>query len=191
MSLLLSTYKQALKLLPPAYRDHYAEPMIQTLEDMLKDQSSSVARAQVWLRTMADLPITASYQYIHEGGATMYHMPTYAKQGTIASSILLLPFFIFVVLNVIHPLTASWNGVGYVGVFVLPTIALILGLGLLGKLLVSKELTLSLKQIQSNWMLFAVPILALCIVGFVLGHDRVHCITAGNPQQIMECIGRG
>lgn len=191
MSLLLTTYKAALKLLPPAYREHYAEPMVRTLEDMLKDQPSPVIRMQIWSRAMVDLPITASYQYTQEGGVTMNHMPTYVKQGTIFSFVLLLPFFILVTINVIHPLMAVWKNIGYVGVFILPVIALVFDLGILIRLLITKKLFLSLKQIQSNWMLFVAPLLALGIVVFAYGHDTVHCITAGSPHQIVECVGRG
>lgn len=191
MSLLLTTYKAALKLLPPAYREHYAEPMVQTLEDMLKDELSPLARTQTWLRATADLPITASYQYAQEAGVTMNRMPTYVKQGIIFSFALLLPFFILVTINAIHPLVAVWKNIGYVGVFILPVIALVFDLGILTRLLITKKLSLSLKQIQSNWMLFAVPLLALGIVAFAYGHDTVHCITVGSPHQIVECIGRG
>ena len=189
MPLLLNIYKQVLKLLPPTYHEHYAEPMAQTLEDMLKDQPSPVTRAQIWLRATADLVITATYQYTEEGGITMNHMPAYAKRGTLISAALLLPFFLLVTANTLHPLVAYWKSIGYVGIFILPVVALVFGVGLLIKLLAAKELSLNLKQLQSNWVVFSVPLLALGIVIFAFGHDSVHCITAGNLHQIMECLG--
>jgi hypothetical protein len=195
MSGFISIYKRALIVLPSAYRDRYCEPMVQTLEDMLADQQSLIAKGRVWLHAMLDLPVTATYQYAQLGGATMNQIPNYAKQGTLVSFSLLVPFFILITINVlIHPLTNAWIGVGYFGIFILPIIALLLSVGILGRLLASKKLSLqlrSLKQIQSNWMLFAVPLLALLIVGFAFGHDSVHCVSAGNPQQITECVSRG
>src|SRR5689334_6196478 len=144
MSLLLNIYKQALKLLPPTYKEHYAEPMAQTLEDMLKDQPSLIGRVQIWLRALADLPITTSYQYAQEGGAAMHHVPPYAKRGTLISVALLVPFFILIAINALHPLAASWKSIGYAGVFILPVVALGFGLGLLIRLLVTKKISFSL-----------------------------------------------
>jgi len=137
------------------------------------------------------LPITASYQYAQEGGAAMNHMPTYAKGGMLTGAVLLLPFFVLITMNVIHPLGDSLKSLGYIGVFILPVVVLGFSLSLLTQLLVTKKLSLNLKQVQSNWVLFVVPVLALGMVIFAFGHDSVHCITAGNPHQVIRCVSRG
>jgi amino acid permease len=191
METLVTIYKQALKVLPVAYRDRYGEPMVRTLEDMIAAQTTTAAKWNVWLRTMLDLPITTAYQYVQTGGKTMNQAPNYAKQGTMLSTVLLLPFIIVVTLNSIHPLTKSLNGLGYFSVFVLPIIALLLGLAVLGRLIAAHDLwsrLKSIKQLQNNWILLTVPILAFAMVAFAFGHDRVHCITDGHPNTIVQCI---
>src|ERR1700733_11753823 len=110
MKPLVTIYKQALKILPIVYRDRYGEPMVRTLEDMMADQTTDRAKWIVWSRTMLDLPITTAYQYAQAGGKTMHQAPNYAKQGTILSVALLVPFFIVITLNSIHPLTKTLNG---------------------------------------------------------------------------------
>ena len=187
----ITIYKQALKILPVVYRNRYGEPMVRTLEDMMADQITAQAKWNVWLRTMFDLPITTAYQYAQTGGKTMHQAPNYAKQGTIVSTLLLVPFIVIVTLNSIHPLTKSWIGIGYLGVFILPLVALLLGLAILVRLFIAHDLwsrLKSIKQLQNNWILFAVPILAFAMVSFAFGHDGVHCITDGHPSKIMRCV---
>jgi hypothetical protein len=191
MSRLGTTYKQVVRLLPAAYREQYGEPMIQMLEDMLDDQPSLVAKVRVWLRAMLDLPITATYQYAQLGGATMNQLPNYAKQGTAISAVLLIPFFILVAMNAIRPFTASWRQVGYIGIFILPVIALLIGVMTVAGLLASKKLSLNakqLRQLSTGWAVLIVPILALLIVSFAYGHDSVHCVMDGSPSKIERCI---
>ncbi|HSW98402.1 MAG TPA: hypothetical protein VLF71_01045 [Candidatus Saccharimonadales bacterium] len=191
MKPLVTIYKQALKILPLAYRDRYGRPMVRTLEDMMADQTTARAKWIVWLRTMLDLPITTAYQYAQIGGNTMRQAPHYAKQGTVVSAALLAPSVIVVTLNSIHPLTKSWGGVGYFSVFILPVIALLLGLAILGRLLLAHDLwprLRSVKQLQNNWILIAAPILAFVMVSFAFGHDSVHCITDGQPSKIVRCV---
>jgi hypothetical protein len=190
MKQLITIYKLALGLLPAVYRDHYAEPMVRTLEDMMADQPGTVAKWYVWLRTMLDLPATTMRQYIQIGGSTMGQAPNYARQGTILGAVLLLPFFIVIILNGIHPFAASWRGIGYFSVFVLPTIALLLGAAILGRLLITHDLWIRLKsigQLQKNWMLFAVPFLAFMVVLFAFGHDSAHCLATIHPTKIVAC----
>lgn len=191
MNVLVTIYRYALKLLPVAYRDHYAEPMLQTLKDMMTDQSSQRAKWKVWLRTMLDLPITTAYQYAETGGITMNHAPNYAKRGTIASAVLLLPFVIIVILNSIHLLTKPWNRVGYLSVFIMPAVALLLNLVILGRLLVSHDLwprLKNIKQFQNNWILFTVPLLAFAIVLFAFGHDKAHCLADSRLNNVVQCV---
>jgi hypothetical protein len=191
MKQLIAIYKQALKLLPTGYRDRYGEPMVRTLEDMMSDQTTVMGQWNVWLRTMLDLPITTAYQYVQIGGNTMNQAPNYARQGTMLSAVLLVPFIVVVILNSIHPLATSLSGLGYFCVFVLPVIALLLGLAILGRLIAAHDLwsrLKSIKQLQNNWILFAVPILAFAMVSFAFGHDSAHCITDGQLNKIVQCI---
>lgn len=191
MKPLVIIYKQALKLLPAAYRDQYAEPMVRTLEDMIADQQTRLAKWNVWLRTMLDLPITTAYQYAQTGGNTMNQAPNYARQGTLLSGALLLPFVIVIMLNSIHPLAGSWVGVGYFSVFILPAIALLVSLTILGRLLLSHDFwtrVKSVRNLQNNWILFAVPFLAFVVVSFAFGHDSVHCLTNGHLTTIVQCV---
>jgi hypothetical protein len=174
--------------------------MMQTLEDMLADQPTQLARWKLWLRTMLDLPITTAYQYAQTGGATMNQAPNYAKQGTLLSAALLLPFVIVITLNIIHPFAGVWRTVEYISVFILPVVALVMGLAVLGRLLISHDLwarVKSIKQLQNNWILLAVPLLASVIVTFAFGHDSVHCVTdnplkaISHPAHTLECVTRG
>lgn len=191
MSILVAIYKLALKMLPSAYREQYAEPMVQTLEDMIADQHTQIAKWNVWLRTMIDVPITTARQYAQVGGANMKQAPNYAKQGMLLSALLLTPFVAAIIANSMHPLTDVWSSVGYVCIFILPVIALAIGLAVLGRLLLAHDLWSRVKdtrQLQANWILFAVPVLAFGMVLFAFGHDRVQCITKENMSKIVRCV---
>jgi len=193
MKVLIKIYEQAIRLLPVAYREQYAEPMVRTLEDMMTDQPTCMAQWNVWLRTMLDLPIITAYQYAQIGGTTMSHTPKYAKQGTLLSALLLLPFIIVITLNSVHPFARFWSGVGYFSIFILPVIALLLSLVILGRLLLAHNLwsqLTNIKQLQNNWILLAVPSLAFAMVLFAFGHDSVHCITDGHLNNLLECVRR-
>ncbi|HSX00479.1 MAG TPA: hypothetical protein VLH38_05575 [Patescibacteria group bacterium] len=166
--------------------------MVQTFEDMLADQPSSTAKVYVWVRAMSNLPITIVNQYIEVGGSLMNLMPNYAKRGMLAGAFLLVPFFVLVAANVIQPFAGVWKDIGYFGVFILPVVALLIGGVTLIALIASKKFTLRIKSLlqPASWGVLAVPVLALLIVGFAFGHDRVQCAAKGNPDQIVECIGR-
>jgi hypothetical protein len=191
MNTLLTIYKQATRLLPAAYRDQYAEPMVQTLEDMMSGQPTRIARWKVWLRTMLDLPLTTAYQYIQIGGITMSQAPDYAKRGTLLGAVLLLPFIVAVTLNSIHPIPQHWSRMGYFSIFIMPVIALLLSLAILVRLLMANDLwsrVKDIKQLQNNWMLLMVPLLALGMALFAFGHDSVHCVTDGHMHPIVQCV---
>lgn len=179
MSRRKTIYERALILLPRAYRDRYGQPMAQMLEDMLADQSRWTAKKWILFRAMLDLPITATQQYAQLGGATMNQLPKYAKRNTMISAGLLAPFFALVAINTVRPLEGFGRSIGYLGIFVLPVVALLVGVLTLVRLLANKRLSLDAKRLRASLpglAMFAIPLLALIIVGFAYGHDSVHIL---------------
>jgi hypothetical protein len=60
-------YGKLLILFPARYRKRYEKPMVQTFEDMLASEQSSLGRAIIWLRVLVDLPISAAKECISNG----------------------------------------------------------------------------------------------------------------------------
>jgi hypothetical protein len=86
-------YQQLLKLYPKPYREKYAEQMVQTLSDMLEDQTSGSGKTLVWLRAYGDLPLTIiSQSALALGDNFMTQTPTYIKRNGIIAALLLVPF---------------------------------------------------------------------------------------------------
>lgn len=109
----------------------------------------------------------------------MNQLPTYAKRNTAIGAGLLAPFFVLVAINAVRPLEGIGKQIGYVSIFVLPLIALLVGLATLARLIAIKKLPLSIRlfrQLSAGWITLAVPLLALIIVGFAYGHDSVHIL---------------
>ena len=64
-------YRTTLYLYPKAYRREYGEQMVQTLQDMLDDNESSMERVAIWLRITTELPLSVLKENINnigEGG---------------------------------------------------------------------------------------------------------------------------
>ncbi|HSX42711.1 MAG TPA: hypothetical protein VLF59_01355 [Candidatus Saccharimonadales bacterium] len=57
-------YELFLRLYPKRYRQQYADQMVQTLADMLEDQSGRSGRLMVWLRASSELPVGIVQQNI-------------------------------------------------------------------------------------------------------------------------------
>lgn len=51
-------YRALLYLYPKEYRREYGAQMLQTLQDMLDDNSDSLGRAMIWLRVAAETPLS-------------------------------------------------------------------------------------------------------------------------------------
>lgn len=199
-------YRKLLRLYPAAYYDKYADQMLQTLEDMAEGAETRHDRAAIRLRAALDLPLSITKQQLLYTGGVMHHdMPHYIKASSLAGAVLLLPFFLFVVIDSLsnHSLNRSffWHTpVLFTWIIVLPAIAVILNAAALSRWVYGRGTTTGkgfwrrLLDIRHDWPLLAVAIVALGIIGLALFHDSVHCIT-GNPvrelrntHQTLQCI---
>ncbi len=64
-------YRMTLFLYPRTYRHEYGDQMVQTLQDMLDETDSSLARMSVWLRVAIEIPLSALKENVNaigEGG---------------------------------------------------------------------------------------------------------------------------
>jgi hypothetical protein len=52
-------YRLALRLYPRSFRREYGDQMVQTLDDLLDDTETSMDRLAVWVRVVAETPVTA------------------------------------------------------------------------------------------------------------------------------------
>lgn len=196
-------YAKLLRLYPAEYREHYENDLLQTTADMLDHAPGRLERAGIWFQLAIDLPVNITRQQVtYAGGVMMQQTPQYVKHGVVLNALLLIPFFVLIPLNIIHPLPVSWSGVGYTGIFILPVIAFLIGVVTLAWWLFAKNSRVHsfrslLKRLDSHWPLFAAPIVALAIVAFAFGHDSVHCVTddpvqaIGHLSQTTECMIRG
>ena len=63
-----SLYPTLVRLYPRAFRDHFETTMVQTFDDMLENEETKYGRLKVWVRTIADLPMSAGREHITNGG---------------------------------------------------------------------------------------------------------------------------
>jgi hypothetical protein len=68
-------YRQILRLYPRSFHAHYGQEMVQVLDDLLAEETSTLGRIIVWLRVGSELPVSIIQENIHtiEGKAT--HKP--------------------------------------------------------------------------------------------------------------------
>lgn len=182
-------YSRLLRLYPLAYQKRYAEPMLQTLADMLDDPSSS--RTAVWANVAADLPLSlVRQQFIYLGDIMTHQTPSYIKTTSIISALMLVPFISAVVTNALVPshLYNSWlwhYRILMVWVLILPALAAALSLATfavwsVGRYRRGTSFWRSVADISHNWPMLLLAAAGLFIVALVLFHDSVHCVT-GNP----------
>lgn len=60
-------YGKLLVLYPARYRQKYEKPMVQTFDDMLKDEPRAFKKSLIWARTLLDLPISAAKEHLTDG----------------------------------------------------------------------------------------------------------------------------
>lgn len=60
-------YKKLLLIYPKQYRHQYAQPMVQTFDDMLEGEKSQLGRIAIWARTLLDLPMSAAKEHLTNG----------------------------------------------------------------------------------------------------------------------------
>lgn len=199
-------YRQLLKLYPDAYRQQYEEQMLQTLADMLDDPERS--KTTVWLRTIADLPISAAQQQLSYSAAALATTPAYLKHYARTGAWMVAPFFLLVLLNGLngHTLrhTILWQtNVLFTWLVLLPVIAALLNLAAWlrwihysrhhNKLSAWQAIT----DVRRSWPALMVVFISLSIIAFVYGHDSAHCLTDNpirafrNTHQTIQCIERG
>lgn len=60
-------YGVLLHVYPQAFRKHYRATMVQTFDDMLENERTSFGRLRIWAITLADLPFSATKEYVTSG----------------------------------------------------------------------------------------------------------------------------
>jgi hypothetical protein len=184
-------YSKLLHLYPISYRKQYGEQMLQTLADML-DNSSSSARAGIWLRTAIDTPLSiVQQQAILTGRVMAQDMPRYVKRNSLVAALFLLPFFSILTINSLVPErlyhSRLWQAnILFAWIVAMPAAALVLsGVTFLVWLFQQsrKKQGNWLKSIfdfRHNWPMLAAVIVGAGILGLVFFHDSTRCV-AGNP----------
>ncbi|HEY8998775.1 MAG TPA: hypothetical protein VIM53_00470 [Candidatus Saccharimonadales bacterium] len=185
-------YNKALKLYPLVYQQRYAEQMLQTLADMLDDAPTPSAKIGVWMRAIADLPLSISQQQLHYANEAFTHETAhFVKRNTIISGFLFLPFFLLVVINdaTAHGLYRTWFwsfDVLLTWILLLPAAGFLLSTTTLLVWLAQNHRERQrtwiegLRDVRHNWLMSVPILLGLAILSVVLFHDSVHCVL-GNP----------
>ncbi|MGZ6005049.1 MAG: hypothetical protein ACXWLH_02765 [Candidatus Saccharimonadales bacterium] len=196
-------YSRLLRLYPKPYQHQYRQEMLQTLADMLDDEHKS--KAEVWIRTGLDLPVSLARQQITYAGVIMsQEMPNYVKKTALSSLPLLLPFFVFLFLDAIssHSLYSSWFWRPWVvgtWLIIMPAAALLTTAGAYIYWLAHNQQSLkkSLYDWQHSWPLLAVVVVSFGIIVLAFGHDSVHCVVNNPIKEIrdwhttLRCIQHG
>lgn len=174
-------YSRLLRLYPAPYRQAYQRQMLQTLADMLHDPATSNASA--WLRTGLDLPLSLGRQNLaYASHALAHETPDYVKRVSIAGSLLLLPFFIFLTLDAItaHSLYSSWFWQPWViatWLIIMPAVAAALaGSTFLYWARAQRRSRTSVYDLRRNWPLLGIVVVSAGIVAMAFFHDSVHCV---------------
>ena len=113
--------------------------------------------------------------------------PNYIKRSGIISSILILPFFIFLTLDAItsHSLYNSWFWQPIViatWLVFMPAAALLISAITFAYWSAHRKQGFwkSIFDWRHNWTMLTVVVLSLGIIALALGHDSVHCVV-NNP----------
>ncbi len=61
-------YGTLLHIYPQSFRKHYGTIMVQTFDDMLENERSSIGRLRIWTITLMDMPFSAAKEHITNGG---------------------------------------------------------------------------------------------------------------------------
>lgn len=61
-------YGTLLHVYPQSFRKHYGTTMMQTFDDMLEDEHTSIGRLRIWTITLLDMPFSAAKEHITNGG---------------------------------------------------------------------------------------------------------------------------
>jgi hypothetical protein len=103
------------KLYPPDFKAEFTNDLLQTTADLLDHAPTPRAKARVWLRIAADLPLSlVSQQLTYAGETLMKDTPTYLKVTSLISGLMLLPFLAALISNGLdrvlynHTLYGSW-----------------------------------------------------------------------------------
>jgi hypothetical protein len=206
----LISYKTLLRAYPKTYRNKYAGEMTQTLQDMLADQPSRAARAGIWLHTLANLPLSVTYQQLLALGNNLTHeTPSTVKKAGVLSGVLLLPFFGALIANEVsqtffgHALYQSWlwrTPVLTAWVLILPAAAFAVT-GVVYAAFVlrghGRPLLAHALDIKRLWPVMIALFCGLSILLMLGLHDSVHCITGNpirelhNPHDTLQCVNDG
>lgn len=198
-------YSRLLRLYPPDYHSKYADQMVQTLEDMLDGAGTRGAKAAVYVRASIDLPFSiAKQQLLYTGGVMSHTMPNYIKLSSLFGVLMVVPFFVFVVIDSLtrHSLEHSffWHTpVLFTWLIILPAVAVAVNAAALSRWLWQRNSTgfwRRLLDIRHDWPPILVAIIGLGIIGLALFHDSAHCVI-GNPireiqnvHQTWQCVRR-
>lgn len=203
MRMSLQIYRLLCSLYPKAYRARYEDQIMATAEDMLSAASSPIVRSTVITKLVFELPGSIIKQQV----VAAQHSPAggIVMQGdklARLNALLMAPFFVLIALNAYVRTVATWHTVMYIGIVVLPIIALAVGASVsIWVIFLNMDRTASYRRIPvilaRNWQIASSALLALFIVGFVFGHDSVHCVTdnpaqaAQHPSQTLRCVEHG
>jgi hypothetical protein len=69
-------YSALLHAYPASFRQHYSVIMQQTLDDMLQAEPSRTGRLAIWVRTLLDLPLSASKEQLTNGKGILMNRTT-------------------------------------------------------------------------------------------------------------------
>jgi hypothetical protein len=66
-------YATLVHIYPKTFRTRYGTTMIQTFDDMLEHEQTTLGRLKVWARTLVDLPVSAGKEHITNGKGIHMH----------------------------------------------------------------------------------------------------------------------
>jgi hypothetical protein len=81
----VSLYGSLLRLYPQKFQAQYGIAMQQTFDDMLDDESTTIGRLEIWIRTLINLPFSAAKEHINNGGGLT--MTRNTKLGCLVAAI--------------------------------------------------------------------------------------------------------
>ncbi len=206
---LLETYRRCLRLYPKRYRDEYGPQMVQTLADMLEAQPTPTGRMAIWMRAGVELPFSALKQdIIITREVFMTGTPKYIKRYSAIGTILVAPFFLFIIANALSGQrlydSLFWQTwILFTWIIVLPSLAILLNAFAFIKWIraenhsTGRSIKSMVMDYKHSWPAVSLIVIGLAILAIVFGHDSVHCI-GGSPiqeianwHQTWQCLNGG
>jgi hypothetical protein len=83
-------YGTLLHVYPQSFRDHYRTTMVQTFDDMLKNERTGFGRLRVWAITLLDLPFSAGKEHVTNGKGVIMNRNFRLLVGTALAAIVIV-----------------------------------------------------------------------------------------------------